>query len=245
MNPVKWLDADRKKYYIGNHIVELPEEYKRTTLLEVKEKSRVDTSVAGAVDTMRKAADAGTPREEGGAGGQTITDDHGDQSLNPGDGAYITFSPTSQGTLFIHWSKERPKGDANYTVLAWIEPGKQPPAFKYKTNGGRIELSKKCLDNKVFYREFANGVAKWIREWDAKKVMILGQLKDRPQQVAFNHRDTNKVLLQLHFFQCRHTWVFVPNYRCVGFNTIWLEISRRKIDSKYNYSIRIKNPSGY
>ena len=80
-------------------------------------------------------------------------------------GCYLTFSDASQGTLFLHWCvtvqiyfcraaahlsrvvgrrlvvynahrSEAPVAGA----LAFFEPRKTVPAFKYKSNGGRSEL---------------------------------------------------------------------------------------------------------
>ena len=50
-------------------------------------------------------------------------------------GCYLTFSEASQGTLFLHWSETPVAG-----ALAFFEPRKTVPAFKYKSNGGRSEL---------------------------------------------------------------------------------------------------------
>ena len=83
-------------------------------------------------------------------------------------GCYLTFSEASQGTLFLHWfvtvqinfaaqrhifressvdsrrlvvyahRSEAPVAGA----LAFFEPRKTVPAFKYKSNGGRSELNR-------------------------------------------------------------------------------------------------------
>ena len=50
-------------------------------------------------------------------------------------GCYLMFSEASQGTLFLHWSETPVAG-----ALAFFEPRKNVPAFKYKSNGGRSEL---------------------------------------------------------------------------------------------------------
>lgn len=52
-----------------------------------------------------------------------------------GSGCYLTFSPASQGTLFINWSETPVDG-----ALAFFRPNKTVPKFKFTTNGGRSEL---------------------------------------------------------------------------------------------------------
>lgn len=47
----------------------------------------------------------------------------------------MTFSPASQGTLFINWSETPVDG-----ALAYFKPNKTVPKFKFTTNGGKSEL---------------------------------------------------------------------------------------------------------
>ena len=65
-------------------------------------------------------------------------------------GCYLTFSDASQGTLFLHWSEAPVAG-----ALAFFEPRKSVPAFKFKTNGGRSEL----------LREMSGGTGERIRRF--------------------------------------------------------------------------------
>mmetsp|Transcript_13791 Transcript_13791/g.55186 ORF Transcript_13791/g.55186 Transcript_13791/m.55186 type:complete len:165 (+) Transcript_13791:79-573(+) len=65
-------------------------------------------------------------------------------------GAYLTFDPASQGTLFVHWSETAVDG-----ALAFFEPRKSVPAFKFKQNAGRSEL----------IREMSGGTGERIKRY--------------------------------------------------------------------------------
>ena len=64
---------------------------------------------------------------------------------------YLTFTDSSQGSLFTHWSTEPVEG-----ALASYAPAKAPPAFKLKQNGGRQELVRECGGPKIatFYQGY-------------------------------------------------------------------------------------------
>ena len=64
---------------------------------------------------------------------------------------YLTFTDSSQGSLFTHWSTEPVEG-----ALASYVPAKAPPAFKLKQNGGRQELVRECGGPKIatFYQGY-------------------------------------------------------------------------------------------
>lgn len=54
-------------------------------------------------------------------------------------GAYLTFDASSQGVLFLNWSKKSvPKS------LMYFKPVTPVPEFKYKTYGGKTELVRGC-----------------------------------------------------------------------------------------------------
>ena len=74
-------------------------------------------------------------------------------------GCYLTFSEASQGTLFLHWSETPVAG-----ALAFFEPRKNVPAFKYKSNGGRSEL----------IREMSGGTGERIKRFYQRANRIYG-----------------------------------------------------------------------
>ena len=57
------------------------------------------------------------------------------------------FSPTkdvaSNGTLFLNWSDDPVEG-----ALAFMEPGKKVPGFKFKQHGGKSELVRDMVRKK-------------------------------------------------------------------------------------------------
>eukprot|EP01071_Lankesteria_metandrocarpae_P001688 Lankesteria_metandrocarpae@DN1776_c0_g1_i1.p1 len=68
------------------------------------------------------------------------------------DGAYLTFNPASNGSLFIQWSKET-VADA----LMFASPTKTVPVYKYK---GKTEIVRNMqADKKVWYR----GIVEFIK----------------------------------------------------------------------------------
>lgn len=58
----------------------------------------------------------------------------------------MMYSPDSHGTLYLQWSKE-PVQEA----LAFFEPGKVVPGFKFTTNHGKQQLQKGTDDKLKFY----------------------------------------------------------------------------------------------
>merc|ERR1719251_505855 len=52
-------------------------------------------------------------------------------------GCYLTLSDASNGSMFLHWST-----DAVYGHVGYFKPTKKVPAFKFKTNGGKSELTR-------------------------------------------------------------------------------------------------------
>ena len=109
-------------------------------------------------------------------------------------GCYLTFSDASQGTLFLHWCvtvqiyfcraaahlsrvvgrrlvvynahrSEAPVAGA----LAFFEPRKTVPAFKYKSNGGRSEL----------IREMSGGTGERIKRFYQRANQIYAGAFDR------------------------------------------------------------------
>ena len=57
------------------------------------------------------------------------------------------YTPDSLGTLYLQWSKEPVEG-----ALAYFEPGKPVPPFKFTTNHGKQQLMK-GVDDKGKYFE--------------------------------------------------------------------------------------------
>ena len=74
-------------------------------------------------------------------------------------GCYLTFSEASQGTLFLHWSETPVAG-----ALAFFEPRKNVPAFKYKSNGGRSELIREMSGGTgERIKRFYTGICQYVK----------------------------------------------------------------------------------
>ena len=74
-------------------------------------------------------------------------------------GCYLTFSDASQGTLFLHWSETPVAG-----ALAFFEPRKSVPAFKYKSNGGRSELIREMSGGTgERIKRFYSGICQYVK----------------------------------------------------------------------------------
>ena len=71
-------------------------------------------------------------------------------------GCYLTFSDASQGTLFLHWSEAPVAG-----ALAFFEPRKSVPAFKFRTNGGRSGLLREMSGGRI--RRFYTGLCQFVK----------------------------------------------------------------------------------
>ncbi|KAL8430543.1 hypothetical protein Efla_000488 [Eimeria flavescens] len=61
-------------------------------------------------------------------------------------GGYLTFDGASNGTLFIVWSVSPVEG-----ALAFFEPKKTVPDFKFKDNGGKSEIIRNLMEDKSKY----------------------------------------------------------------------------------------------
>lgn len=54
-------------------------------------------------------------------------------------GCYLTISPEAEGTLWLNWSENHVDG-----AFMFFRPKKKVPAFRYKRNRGREELTRQC-----------------------------------------------------------------------------------------------------
>lgn len=63
-----------------------------------------------------------------------------------GSGCFLTYTTASNGTLFLNWKHEAVSG-----ALAFFQPGKKVPAFKFKKAGGREELTRSTDNVKKNY----------------------------------------------------------------------------------------------
>ncbi|EPR63118.1 hypothetical protein TGPRC2_276930 [Toxoplasma gondii TgCatPRC2] len=70
------------------------------------------------------------------------------ETVSRESGGYLLFHPASNGTLFLVWS-EREVDKA----MAFFEPKKSVPGFKFKVNGGRQEIFRNLLNDKKNYYE--------------------------------------------------------------------------------------------
>ncbi|KAL8455210.1 hypothetical protein Emag_000955 [Eimeria magna] len=61
-------------------------------------------------------------------------------------GAYLTFDGASNGTLFIIWSHTPVDG-----AFAFFEPKKAVAEFKFKDNGGKSEIIRNLMEDKIKY----------------------------------------------------------------------------------------------
>lgn len=56
-----------------------------------------------------------------------------------GEGCYLYYTSSGNGSLIIHWSKAPVEG---HDALAYFRPGKAVSSFKFTSNGGREELTR-------------------------------------------------------------------------------------------------------
>eukprot|EP00463_Aulacantha_scolymantha_P006044 TRINITY_DN756_c1_g1_i1.p1 TRINITY_DN756_c1_g1~~TRINITY_DN756_c1_g1_i1.p1 ORF type:complete len:152 (-),score=18.23 TRINITY_DN756_c1_g1_i1:344-799(-) len=67
-------------------------------------------------------------------------------------GCYLTFEDSSNGTLFLNWNKSNVDKH-----IAYFKPTKSVPLFKFKTKGGKSELTRSTNNNtKNFYEGWCN-----------------------------------------------------------------------------------------
>jgi len=87
----------------------------------------------------------------------------------PGKGCYLRYSPDSMGKLYLHWS-EKPIATAG--VLAYFEPGKIVPGFKYRTNGGRADVVKGADDKRNLFQGWVQFLKEAISGYYAYRIMV-------------------------------------------------------------------------
>jgi hypothetical protein len=73
-----------------------------------------------------------------------------------GDGCYLTYDPSSIGSLFLNW-KHTPVEHA----LAFFRPKKPVPKFKYTTHGGREELIRDCAQAHI--QRYYIGITQYVK----------------------------------------------------------------------------------
>eukprot|EP00462_Mataza_sp_D1_P020840 CAMPEP_0175142872 /NCGR_PEP_ID=MMETSP0087-20121206/13078_1 /TAXON_ID=136419 /ORGANISM="Unknown Unknown, Strain D1" /LENGTH=271 /DNA_ID=CAMNT_0016426799 /DNA_START=27 /DNA_END=842 /DNA_ORIENTATION=- len=71
-------------------------------------------------------------------------------------GCYLTFDTASGGTLFINWKTSPVEG-----ALAYFKPKKNVPGFKFKTNGGKSELTRGTETSNM--QNYWTGVCNFIK----------------------------------------------------------------------------------
>mmetsp|Transcript_7394 Transcript_7394/g.16370 ORF Transcript_7394/g.16370 Transcript_7394/m.16370 type:complete len:167 (+) Transcript_7394:3-503(+) len=109
-----------------------------------------------------------------------------------GSGCYLTFEEASGGVLFLNWSKERVPN-----ALAYFNPTKNVPAFKFTAHGGKSELIRECAGPKV--KRFYEGVTQFVklaREFQASFHLLNEDefhLSNMPLQVVLHRKESNAV----------------------------------------------------
>ena len=105
-------------------------------------------------------------------------------------GGYLTYSPDSLGTLFLHWS-ETEIPDA----LAYFEAGKKIPPFKFKTNHGKTILTKGVDDKAKFYQGWGAYLKEALCRYNANCFQVFGKQAAREEiLVALLQKGDHKVL---------------------------------------------------
>ncbi|CDJ69621.1 Chromosome III, complete sequence, related [Eimeria necatrix] len=105
-------------------------------------------------------------------------------------GAYLVFDTASNGTLFIVWSVSPVEG-----AMAFFEPKKPVPDFKYKDKGGKSEIFRNLSqDKKNYYEGFCQffktaaehkGLCRLLQGLEAAPIKV---------EVAFLESSSNKVI---------------------------------------------------
>ena len=83
-------------------------------------------------------------------------------------GGYLVFNPVSDGSLIMHFSETPVEG-----AIVAFRPKKTIPLFKFRQNGGRVEIIRKLQSNKQAYYE---GVSQFIKtaasEFDSDVLLV-------------------------------------------------------------------------
>eukprot|EP00397_Hematodinium_sp_SG-2012_P041886 GEMP01046230.1.p1 GENE.GEMP01046230.1~~GEMP01046230.1.p1 ORF type:complete len:144 (+),score=27.35 GEMP01046230.1:105-536(+) len=87
------------------------------------------------------------------------------------------------------WS-ERGVPDA----LAYFQPTKTVPKFKYSTRGGKYELKRGCDDRRTFLVAWSAFLKEGLVQWDSKRIYIFAPTSDeREILVVWLERKNNNV----------------------------------------------------
>jgi len=106
-----------------------------------------------------------------------------------GAGAYLVYKTENNGTLFLVWS-ERPVDDA----IAYFEPQKTVPKFKYSQRGGRYELKRNCDDRRTFVTAWSSFLKEGLVQWESQRIYIYDHFTDEQEVlVVWLERNTNIV----------------------------------------------------
>lgn len=98
------------------------------------------------------------------------------------DGAYLIYSPDNNGTLLVHWAKERPD---NAIMYAKPNGSVKIPAFKYK---GRSELSKNLTRSRTAVVEGALQFLKSMKPYQCRCALLdMSEFKKLPQFILITH----------------------------------------------------------
>jgi hypothetical protein len=82
-------------------------------------------------------------------------------------GAYLMFSPSNDGCLYMQYSSHKVEG-----ALAYFRPKKVVPGFKFTQNHGRVELIRKLVNHKQMYFAGYADFLKAAKEFDSDVYMI-------------------------------------------------------------------------
>jgi len=104
-------------------------------------------------------------------------------------GGYLCYSPDSLGTLYLHWSKIPVDG-----AIAYFEPGKAVPGFKYTTNQGRCALTKGVDDRAKFFEGWSAFLKEALCRFNAKSIAVYDKNQSREDvQIVLLKKDSMEI----------------------------------------------------
>lgn len=89
-------------------------------------------------------------------------------AIDVGEGGYLTFDASSQGTLFMTWSKTPVDG-----ALAYFKPTKVVPQFKY-LRSGKSELVRNIQQDHKQYNQGWCSFAKTCKQFEGSLQLLEG-----------------------------------------------------------------------